>query len=440
MFVCKVCGNEVKAGQAFCPTCGADVVENYETICPVCKTKNSAGSKFCAKCGGILQSLRKPVCSVCGAKNLPGAAFCVTCGAPIKAERDTHSDADMIDARKAKRRLDNMERERMAAVDKEIAEMRAKTAEERELAMQEVDQYRMNSEEEYGKKARMLEAYRTKLNELGAEDVEMLKNVSTSLKGQAKYYADPYTQIDEDEIDGDVYVCPACGTINPNTATVCSHCGRNKARAQLLLAKGKIKQSPPIKRKKDIIPAPENNLERTHVPTLDEFIKQNEVQEKVEDKPVAEEKVEQADFSGPHHNPYGNYPYPPYPYPYPPYPYCPYSQQAPCGQAKNNNCENAQAEAQPNQCACAQQPSAQQVQQQGQQVPQQAQQQYTANMQNPYLSNMPYQMPPIVQPVAFVPYVTQEQPLVQYSPVVAEQIQTAQPVRKTARVTRKTKK
>ena len=28
----------------------------------------------------------------------------------------------------------------------------------------------------------------------------------------------------------------------------------------------------------------------------------------------------------------------------------------------------------------------------------------------------PYQMPPILQPVAFVPYVTQEQPLMQYTP------------------------
>lgn len=435
MFVCKVCGNEVKAGQAFCPTCGADVVENYETICPVCKTKNSAGSKYCAKCGGILQSLRKPVCSVCGTQNLPGAGFCVKCGAPIKAESDTHSDADMIDARKAKRRLDNMERERMAAVDKEIAEKRAKTAEERELAMQEVDQYRAESEAEYGKKAKMLEDYRQKLNELGAEDVEMLKNVSSSLKDQAKYYADPYTQIDEDEIDGDVYVCPACGTINPNTATVCSHCGRNKARAQLLLAKGKIKQSPPIKRKKDIIPAPENNLERTHVPTLDEFVKQNEEQAVEETKPT-EEKIEQADFSGPHHNPYGNYPYPPYPYPYPPYPYCPYSQQTPCAQAKANNNEQVQAEPQNNQCAYAQQ---QAPAQQPQPQPQQPAQQQYAQMQNPYLSSMPFQMPPIVQPVAFVPYVTQEQPLVQYSPVAAEQRRVAQPVQQ-APTTRKTKK
>lgn len=36
------------------------------------------------------------------------------------------------------------------------------------------------------------------------------------------------------------------------------------------------------------------------------------------------------------------------------------------------------------------------------------------------------QMPPIVQPVAFVPYVTQEQPLMQYSPdaVPSRPIQT----------------
>ena len=33
-----------------------------------------------------------------------------------------------------------------------------------------------------------------------------------------------------------------------------------------------------------------------------------------------------------------------------------------------------------------------------------------------YYGRDPYQMPPILQPVAFVPYVTQEQPLMQYTP------------------------
>lgn len=388
MFVCKICGNEVKPGQAFCPTCGADVVENYQTVCPVCHAKNSAGSRYCAKCGGILQVMRKPVCAVCGTQNLPGAKFCVSCGAPIVVESETHSDDDMLDARKAKLRLDNMERDRMAAVDKEIAEKRAKADDEREKALEQVEEYRKKSEEEYREKAENLEKYRQKLNELGSEDVELLKKMSTALKTYSKYYADPYTQIDEDDIEGDTYVCPACGTINPLTATACTHCGRNKARALLLLAKNKIKQSPPVKRKQQIIPAPQADLEVKKVPTLDEFV--DELNAPVqEEQPAPEkepEKEQQADFSGPGRTPYQNgyapYPYPPYPYPYAP--------------------------------------------QQSAMPPQ-----YPGGPA--YLvgeDGKPYQMPPIVQPVAFVPYVTQEQPLMQYAPQV-EQVAPvkAQPIK-----------
>lgn len=381
MFVCKICGNEVKPGQAFCPTCGADVVENYQTVCPVCHAKNSAGSRYCAKCGGILQVMRKPICAVCGTKNLPGAKFCVSCGAPIVAESETHSDEDILDARKAKLRLDNMERDRMAAVDKEIAEKRAKADDEREKALAQVEEYRQKSEEEYREKAENLEKYRQKLNELGPEDVELLKKMSAALKTYSKYYADPYSQIDEDDIEGDTYVCPACGTINPLTATACTHCGRNKARALLLLAKNKIKQSPPVKRKQQVIPAPQADLEVKKVPTFDEFV--DEFNAPVEEeKPVEEkepEKEQQADFSGPGRAPYpGGYaPYPyasatPYPYPYP---------------------------AQP----------------MGAMPP----------YPTPYLvgeDGKPYQMPPIVQPVAFVPYVTQEQPLMQYAPQVEQSV------------------
>lgn len=379
MFVCKICGNEVKPGQAFCPTCGADVVENYQTVCPVCHAKNSAGSRYCAKCGGILQVMRKPICAVCGTKNLPGAKFCVSCGAPIVAESETHSDEDMLDARKAKLRLDNMERDRMAAVDKEIAEKRAKADDEREKALAQVEEYRQKSEEEYREKAENLEKYRQKLNELGPEDVELLKKMSAALKTYSKYYADPYSQIDEDDIEGDTYVCPACGTINPLTATACTHCGRNKARALLLLAKNKIKQSPPVKRKQQVIPAPQADLEVKKVPTFDEFI--DELNAPVEEeKPVEEkepEKEQQADFSGPSRAPYSGG-YAPYPYaPATPYSY-PYPAQ-PVG-------------------AMPPYPT-------------------------PYLvgeDGKPYQMPPIVQPVAFVPYVTQEQPLMQYAPQVEQ--------------------
>ena len=373
MFVCKICGNEVKNGQAFCPTCGADVVENYETVCPACGTKNSAGSRYCAKCGGILSVLRKPVCPVCGAKNLPGAKFCVSCGAPIVAHEETHSADDVLDARHAKHKLDTMARERMAAVDKEIAEKRAKTQEEREQAMLEVEDYKRKTQNELDKKAGMLEAYREKLNELGAEDVNILKKMSAALKDYSAYYADPYSQIDEDDIEGETYVCPACGTINPISATSCSHCGRNKARATLLLAKGKIKQSPPIKRKLDVIPAPDKDLKFEKTPTLQEFEEQMNNRETAKNEaPKENRKDEPANFSGPS-GAYPFYPYPPYGYPYP--------------------------------------------------YPQQPQQQGSPAVPPAYygVGMDPRQMPPIVQPVAFVPYVTQEQPLMQYSPVIEEQ-------------------
>lgn len=421
MFVCKVCGNEVKAGLAFCPVCGADVVDNYEVVCPVCNSKNNAGSKYCAKCGGILTSLRKPTCEVCGAQNLPGAQFCVKCGSPIRPDVDTHSDADMIDLRKAKRRLDNMERERMAAVDKEITLKRQKTAEERELAMQEVDSYRQESEKEYQKKAGDLEKYREKLNELGGEDVDLLKKMSIALGDYSKYYADPYSQIDEDEINEDVYVCPACGTINPITAVKCSHCGRNKARALLLLAKGKIKQSPPIKRKKNVIEAPKADLEKIHVPTLNEYL--DEINREPVDEPanndVKQEKEEPADFAGPRNGynpqatPYGQNMYPGYPYPYPPYPYpYPYPQCA-CQNGCCNKAQSQQGAPQPKES----EPTVQKVEIQ------------TSFAHNPNQPIMPYQMPPIVQPVAFVPYVTQEQPLVQYSPAPAQPDRTVRKAR-----------
>lgn len=390
MFVCKICGNEVNHGQAFCPKCGADVVENYETVCPICGAKNSAGSRYCASCGGILSVMRKPVCAVCGAKNLPGAKYCVSCGAPIALNNETHSDADMLDARKTKKRLDTMERDRMMAVDKEIAEKRAKVAEEKEEAMLEVEHYREKCEQDYSDRLSTLEAYKNKINELGAEDVDLLKKVSVSLKDYSRYYADPYTQIDEDDIEAETYVCPACGTINPLTATACTNCGRNKARALLLLAKNKIKQSPPVKRKQRIIPAPEEDLKRQPLPTLDEFEEQMKtpVAEQTE---TATEKTEEtqkkeppADFSG--RAPYYGYPYPPYPpYPYPPYAPYPYPPQ----------------QAQPT-AGAQQQPSQQD------------------NSAYYYQEEQRRQMPPIVQPVAFVPYVTQEQPLMQYSPEITQ--------------------
>lgn len=367
MFVCKICSTEVKPGQAFCPTCGADVVENYETVCSVCGSKNVGGSRYCAKCGGILNVLRKPVCTVCGMKNLPGAQYCVGCGAPLRVDSETHSDADMLDARKAKLKMDSIMRDRMAACDREIAEKRAKADEDREAALRDVEKQREDMEHDYQGKVRVLEQYKAKLEEFGSEDVAQLKTISGSLRDFAVYYADPYSQLDEDEIEGDTYVCPACGTVNPPNATACTNCGRNRARALLLLAKNKIKQSPPVKRKRRVIDPPEKAIKNEPFPTLEEYTEQQTAQA---DPQAAEQKKDSpSDFSG--HAPYAYpYPYPPYAYPYPPM-----------------------------------QPAA------GSYPP-------PAYMLG--ADGKPYQMPPIVQPVAFVPYVTQEQPLMQYSPLVEE--------------------
>lgn len=367
MFVCKICSTEVKPGQAFCPTCGADVVENYETVCSVCGSKNVGGSRYCAKCGGILNVLRKPVCNVCGMKNLPGAQYCVGCGAPLQVDSETHSDADMLDARKAKLKVDSIMRERMAACDREIAEKRAKADEERVAALKAVDAQREDLEADYQGKVKALEEYKAKLEEFGSEDVAQLQTLSKALKDFAVYYADPYSQLEDDEIDGDSYVCPACGTVNPANATACTNCGRNRARALLLLAKNKIKQSPPVKRKRKVIEPPEEKLKNDALPSLEEFKEQQ--QEK--DAPPQQEtplKENPSDFSG--HAPFA-YPYPPYGYPYP--------------------------------------------------MPQAAGAYPPAYVYG--ADGKPYQMPPIVQPVAFVPYVTQDQPLMQYTPQAEEKRQ-----------------
>lgn len=362
MFVCKVCGSEVRQGQAVCLGCGADVVENHQSVCPVCNSTNAAGSRYCAKCGSILPIMRKPICIVCGVKNMPGAKYCISCGAPIAINSETHSDKEMIAARNIKQRLDDMVCDRMAAVDKEIAERRQKAEEEIEAKKNDLKNIEAKRAEEYAYKLDTLEEYRKKLNELGAEDLEMLKKLSVALKDYSRYYADPYSEIDEDDLDSDIYICPACGTVNPLNCTCCANCGRNKARALLLLAKDKIKQSPPVKRKVRIVAPPQEDLKRNKVPTLDEFTKSREKSGQSDEAKPIKETAEAArqdmpqDFAG-RSGYYGGYPYPSYRYPYAQYP------------------------------------------------------------QGGFYPDDPNrQMPPIVQPVAFVPYVTQDQPLVQYTP------------------------
>lgn len=365
MFTCKVCGSAVEAGQAFCTTCGADVADNYECECPSCGTKNTAGNRYCAKCGNILGVLAKPVCVICGGKNLPGAKFCVSCGAPLPRNEETHDSLDVIEMRKTKMKLDLLVKERMKGIEKEINDKRAKMLDDKAKSVKEIEDYRAKTNAELSKQAKMLDAYREKVNEMGSEDVAKLRKITTNLKDLVGYYSDPYSEIDEDLIESETYVCPSCGAINPLTATACLHCGRSRARATLLLAKGKIKQKPPVRRKLKELPVKDVDLSSPHTPTFDEFA--GEEFEKSQNKTIEVEKPEE-NFTAPT-QPYGA-PYAPYPYPQAPYAPYPYPQGAP---------------------------------------------QY-APIQYCNEKGEPYQMPPIVQPVAFVPYVTQEQPLMQYTP------------------------
>jgi ribosomal protein L40E len=268
----------------------------------------------------------------------------------LPRNEETHDEVDIMELRKAKLGLDLMIKERMKGADKEISEKRAKLQEEEERSMREIEDYRAKTNDELTKQAEMLDAYREKVNEMGSEDVAKLRKVTSGLKDVVGYYANPYSEIDEELIEEETYVCPICGAINPLTVTECLHCGRNRARASHLLAKGKITQAAPVRYGATTLPVQDVDLDAPHTPTFDEFA--GEAFEEAQTKPIELEREqpeqpapapEQAYYGAPYGAPYGY----------------PYGAAVPHGQ---------------------------------------------------------YQMPPIVQPVAFVPYVTQDQPLMQYTP------------------------
>ena len=359
MFKCKVCGSPVSPGMAFCPSCGADVVKSYEAECSKCGTKNPAGARFCSTCGNILESLRKPRCAICGFENMPGSKYCVSCGAPIVGDEDTHSAVDFLARQKAKRSLDILEKERLEQIDKEVAEKKASIIAIRDNILQDFQNRVRNADDELNKKAELLEEYREKINELGPEDVAQLKKLSQALKSYAIYYSDPSSAVSAEDYEGETYVCPICGTINPADIPACTHCGRNKARSIILLKKGKITQASPIKREINIIAAPRADVSPEPSPSFREFSEGHFEPVEVENSSNLNEQYNS------HNMPYG----------------------APGMQNGGQNINGFNNYGQ-----------------------------YPPNPNAGYYPRDPYQMPPILQPVAFVPYVTQEQPLMQYTP------------------------
>lgn len=246
-----------------------------------------------------------------------------------------------------------MIKERMDGADREIARMKRRVERDKAKAMQDIEDYRRKTNDELTKQAVMLDAYREKVNELGSEDVAQLKKLSAAVRNYSAFYADPYSAAENMDELKDPFVCPVCGGVNASDALRCTRCGRSRARSVELLEKGLIRQSAPIRKKTKVLKAPEEDLDAQKTPTFEEFA--GEAFKEAQTKPIekAAEDKETPNFSGaPHYMP-GAYPYG--------YPY---------GAPVLYNKETGE----------------------------------------------PYQMPPIVQPVAFVPYVTQDQPLMQYSP------------------------
>lgn len=346
MFYCRNCKSQVMAGQSVCPSCGCDVIDNYETVCPTCQTHNRGGSRFCASCGGILPLIKRPVCVICGALNVPGAKFCCSCGGPMLMAEETHSIEDIIEQRKQKMRADLIAKDKLQQVDEEISRRRVRIAQEESKARDIITEREQEYNEYINYKAEQLLAYKAKLEEADSLDVAKLKKLAKAVRTYSAFLASPFSELSDADKRKVIFVCPVCGAENSLKSKVCYACGRSKQRSIELHKKGKIVRHP--------------NFSMMNHKTV-------KAHEKIDIADVKRMKFEDMpnDFAQKFKNANAS--------------------------ANNNNYAN------------------------GFQTPQYAQ---NGQMMNPNFAGAnnpvePYQMPPIVQPVAFVPYVTQDQPLLQ---------------------------
>lgn len=78
MQICSACRAEIKAGQKFCPECGAATAPP-KVKCPKCGQEAPGGVKFCPECGS---KLAVTACE-CGCALQPGVKFCPECGKKV---------------------------------------------------------------------------------------------------------------------------------------------------------------------------------------------------------------------------------------------------------------------------------------------------------------------------------------------------------------------
>lgn len=355
MFYCKKCNAQVGAGMAKCPGCGNDIVESYEVDCISCGALNKGGNRFCSSCGALLPMIKKPICVICGTMNVPGAKFCCNCGGPILMTEDTHTEEDIIEQRKQKMRADLIEKERLTSVEQEVSRRRQKITQEELNSRDSIIKREKEFDEYIHEKARKLERYKKLLEEIDSPDIIKLKKLSKGIRSYSQFLANPYGELYEEDKENALYICPVCGAENALEVTECRACGRNKERTEKLKSKSKIVKMKNFGKMNQIfVPAPfELNIEDVGRPSIDDL----------KDNAKTISDILSNDRS---------------------------SRQSVAAVTNNNAVErtDAQGTVISNKVA----PSFQGMQQ-----------------------GEPYQMPPIIQPVAFVPYVTQDQPLLQYT-------------------------
>jgi ribosomal protein L40E len=393
MFVCKQCNTEVTAGISNCPSCGCDVVENYLVNCISCGKQNKGGNRFCSACGALLPMIKKPICIICGTQNTPGAKFCYNCGGPILMTEDTHTEADIIEQRKQKMRADLIEKERLKAVDEEVAKRRQKITAEELKSRDNIMQREREFDEYIHEKAKKLERYKTLLEEIDSPDATKLKKLAKGVRLYSWFLSVPFNELSEEQKKEALFVCPVCGAENSLDAKNCYACGREKRRTIELEKKGKIVKiknfgamnkkvvKPPIAPDISDVPRPELDDILDNARSISQTLA-DERRSEIRNGAYGASQRHPLEFGQPARQAFAQSAYP-----------------------QNGYAQNFE----------------QYAPQENQRLPQEqdAQPQQPPRQTEPAFANAkpsePYQMPPIIQPVAFVPYVTQDQPLLQYA-------------------------
>jgi len=304
---------------------------------------------------------------------------------------DTHTEADIIEQRKQKMRADLIEKERLKSVDEEVAKRRQKITAEELKSRDNIMQREREYDEYIHQKAKKLERYKTLLEEIDSPDAAKLKKLAKGARLYSWFLSTPFANLSPEQKKEVLFICPVCGAENSLDAKNCYACGRDKKRTLELEKKGKLVKIKDFgAMNKNLVKPPfAPDISDAHRPSLDDMpdnarsITQVLADERrSETRGGAYAHSQGAIFLG------GNY-----------------QNRGDSQSREKSNLDYAQ-----NREGYDSYSAQDEQQRQGAPAPQQP--------EPAFLNAKPgetYQMPPIIQPVAFVPYVTQDQPLLQYA-------------------------